>query len=58
MAAKILEVGINRIWIDPTESSEVSLANSRLGVKKLIKNGIIRKRKVVVHSRFRARAHA
>jgi large subunit ribosomal protein L19e len=57
LAASILRVGQNRVWIDPTEGNEVSLANSRLSVRKLIKNGVIRKRKVVVHSRFQARAH-
>ena len=28
LAASVLKVGINRLWLDPNEANEISLANS------------------------------
>ena len=42
LAADILKVGVNRIWIDPERIDEVSGAITRDGVKQLIKDGAIR----------------
>ncbi|MCC6017449.1 MAG: 50S ribosomal protein L19e [archaeon YNP-WB-040] len=44
MAAEILKVGENRVWINPEEIERVSEAITREDVKSLIKEGIIKKR--------------
>jgi large subunit ribosomal protein L19e len=41
--------------MDPNESSEIGLANSRRSVRKLIKDGLIIKKPVAIHSRARVR---
>jgi len=43
--------------LDPNEINEISMANSRQNVRKLIKDGFIFKKPAVVHSRARVRAH-
>jgi large subunit ribosomal protein L19e len=57
LAASVLKVGKRRVWIDPNEANEVSLANSRKHVRKLVKDGLIMRKPQVVHSRVRAQAH-
>ena len=57
LAASVLKCGKNRVWIDPNEASEVGLANSRRAIRKLNRDGIILKRKVAMHSRFRVRRY-
>ena len=42
IAAKILKCGINRIWIDPT-NSKVKQAITRRDIRRFIKEGIIKK---------------
>lgn len=42
LAASILKVGLNRVWIDPEQIEEVSKAITREGVKQLINNGAIK----------------
>jgi large subunit ribosomal protein L19e len=42
LAASILKVGVNRVWIDPDEIEEVSRAITRDGIKQLIDQGIIK----------------
>ena len=42
LAASILKVGLNRVWIDPEQIDEVSKAITREGVKQLINNGAIK----------------
>jgi large subunit ribosomal protein L19e len=42
LAADILKIGINRVWIDPDGAEEVSKAITREGVKLLVDNGVIR----------------
>ena len=42
LAASILKVGLNRVWIDPERMEEVSMAITREGVKQLINNGAIK----------------
>eukprot|EP00276_Gloeochaete_wittrockiana_P014175 CAMPEP_0184335554 /NCGR_PEP_ID=MMETSP1089-20130417/4099_1 /TAXON_ID=38269 ORGANISM="Gloeochaete wittrockiana, Strain SAG46.84" /NCGR_SAMPLE_ID=MMETSP1089 /ASSEMBLY_ACC=CAM_ASM_000445 /LENGTH=177 /DNA_ID=CAMNT_0026660269 /DNA_START=36 /DNA_END=569 /DNA_ORIENTATION=+ len=54
LASSILKCGKRRVWIDPNESSEISLANSREEVRKLIRDGFVLKKPVQVHSRARA----
>ena len=47
--------GKGRIWLDPNEASDIALANSRQAVRKLIKDGLIIKKPVAIHSRARVR---
>jgi large subunit ribosomal protein L19e len=42
LAASILKVGVNRVWIDPEEIEEVSRAITRDSVRQLIDQGIIK----------------
>jgi large subunit ribosomal protein L19e len=42
LAADILKVGVNRVWIDPEQVDEVSRAITRESVKQLIDNKVIR----------------
>merc|ERR1719215_1900902 len=44
-------------WLDPNENQNISNANSRHQVRRLIKDGLIIKKPTVVHSRARARAN-
>jgi len=44
LAAEILKVGINRVWIDPERVEEVSTAITRESIKQLIKDGAIKPR--------------
>jgi large subunit ribosomal protein L19e len=55
LAAKILGVGVNRVWIDPAKAAEVSTAISREDVYRLIRQGAIEARPVRGVSRARAR---
>lgn len=55
LAASIKKCGVNKIWLDPNESSEIKMANSRFNVRKLIKDGLIIKKPQVIHSRDRVR---
>ena len=57
LAASVLDCGKKRLWLDPNESNEISLANSRASIRKLIKDGLIIRRNIAIHSRARARAH-
>mmetsp|Transcript_39097 Transcript_39097/g.108615 ORF Transcript_39097/g.108615 Transcript_39097/m.108615 type:complete len:196 (+) Transcript_39097:45-632(+) len=54
LAASVLKCGQRKIWLDPNEVSEISMANSRQNVRKLVKDGLIIKKPPVVHSRSRA----
>merc|ERR1712000_719474 len=58
LAASVVGCGKRKIWLDPNETSEISNANSRQTVRKLIKNGLIIRKPAVVHSRSRARRYA
>ena len=57
LAASVLKCGKKKVWIDPNETSEVGLANSRQNIRKLIKDGLIFKKPQVVHSRSRHARH-
>ena len=46
LAASILKVGKQRVWLDPNEVNEISLANSRKAVRKLIKDNFVFKKKI------------
>jgi len=55
LASSILKCGRKKVWLDPNEPNEISMANSRQNIRKLIKDGFIIKKPVVVHSRARVR---
>ena len=53
LASSVLKCGRRKIWLDPNESNEIALANSRRNISKLYKDGLIMKKPAVVHSRAR-----
>ena len=53
LAASVLKCGKRRVWLDPNEVNEISLANSRQNVRKLIKDGFIIRKPERIHSRAR-----
>merc|ERR1711967_6265 len=55
LAASVKKCGKGRIWLDPNEVSEISMANSRFNIRKLIKDGLINRKPVKMHSRARVR---
>jgi large subunit ribosomal protein L19e len=57
LAASVLKVGKKRVWIDPNETAEVALANSRKNIRKLFKDGLIMRRQVHMHSHSRVQAY-
>merc|ERR1712033_23151 len=58
LASKVLKCGKNKIWLDPNEINEIANANSRQNIRKLIKDGLIIRKPVKVHSRARVRKNA
>merc|ERR1719335_1768453 len=56
LAASVMKCGKRRVWLDAAEAKEISAQNSRSGIHKLIKNGLIVKKKVTVHSKARHQA--
>merc|ERR1712206_14519 len=55
LAASVLNCGKRKIWLDPNEVNEISMANSRLNIRKLAKDGLVIKKPVKVHSRYSVR---
>ncbi|MHA1314962.1 MAG: 50S ribosomal protein L19e [Candidatus Helarchaeota archaeon] len=55
MAARVLKVGVNRVWIDPERDEEVAMAITRNDIRGLINDGAIKKRYKRGVSRARAR---
>ncbi|XP_070501890.1 large ribosomal subunit protein eL19 [Chironomus tepperi] len=55
LAASVMKCGKKKVWLDPNETNEIGNTNSRQNIRKLIKDGLIIKKPVVVHSRFRVR---
>ncbi|KAK0521808.1 60S ribosomal protein L19B [Tilletia horrida] len=56
LAASVLGVGKRAVWLDPAEQSDISNANSRANIRKLIKDGSIIVSKGQGASRARTRA--
>merc|ERR1719247_1154614 len=54
LAASVLKCGKRKIWLDPNEVNEISMANSRQNIRKLVKDGFVIKKPTVIHSRSRA----
>jgi large subunit ribosomal protein L19e len=57
LAASVLNCGKGKVWLDPNEISEISMANSRKNIRKLVADGFVLKKPPTMHSRARARAH-
>lgn len=55
LAARILKIGVNRVWIDPEREEDVAMAITRNDVRNLIHEGAIKKRYDQGVSRARAR---
>ncbi|KAI8872597.1 hypothetical protein GQ42DRAFT_161183 [Ramicandelaber brevisporus] len=55
LAASILKCGKRKVWIDPSEVSEVNNAHSRAEIRKVINRGLILKQADKAVSRFRVR---
>ena len=58
LAAAVLKCGKRKIWLDPTETNEISNANSRQNIRKLVKDGLIIRKPEASASRFRVRVLA
>jgi large subunit ribosomal protein L19e len=58
LASAVLKCGRNKVWLDPNETSEISNANSRQSVRRLVSDGLIIRKPVAVHSRSRTRKNA
>ncbi|KAL7672063.1 hypothetical protein ACOME3_006961 [Neoechinorhynchus agilis] len=58
LAQAVMGCGKKRIWFDPNETAEISNAASRQSIRRLIKDGLIIKKPIAVHSRYRARRRA
>ncbi|KAL8663320.1 MAG: hypothetical protein Q9202_003956 [Teloschistes flavicans] len=55
LAASVVGCGKRKIWLDPNEVNEISNANSRQTIRKLVSDGLIIRKPVTMHSRARAR---
>ncbi|KAL7273613.1 60S ribosomal protein L19B [Rhizina undulata] len=50
-----MDCGQRKVWLDPNEMSEISNANSRQTIRKLVSDGLIIKKPNTMHSRSRTR---
>ncbi|KAL6041301.1 60S ribosomal protein L19 [Balamuthia mandrillaris] len=55
LAASVMKCGKRKIWLDPNEVNEISMANSRQAVRKLVKDGYVIRKPQAIHSRARVR---
>jgi len=55
LAASVMKCGKRKIWLDPNEINEISMANSRQAIRKLVKDGYVIRKPPQVHSRARCR---
>jgi large subunit ribosomal protein L19e len=55
LAASVMKCGKRKIWLDPNEINEISMANSRQAIRKLVKDGYVIKKPQKMHSRARHR---
>eukprot|EP00744_Colponema_vietnamica_P000302 GILI01000542.1.p2 GENE.GILI01000542.1~~GILI01000542.1.p2 ORF type:complete len:202 (+),score=66.52 GILI01000542.1:38-607(+) len=56
LSASVMGCGKKKVWLDPTEMTELGTANSRQNIRRFIKNGLIIKRPSSNVSRSRLRA--
>jgi len=55
MAAQILKVGENKIWLDPEQTEKITESMTKEDIRGLIGSGVIKVSKKAGHSRGRAR---
>jgi large subunit ribosomal protein L19e len=55
LAASVLKVGVNRVWIDPDGAEEVEAVITRQEIRKLVNDGIIKALPIGRSSRGRIR---
>ena len=55
LASSVLLCGKKKVWLDPNETKEITNANSRQQIRKLMKDGLIIRKPVMVHSQARCR---
>lgn len=55
MAAEVMDIGKNRVWIDPDRVNDIEEAITKQDIRNLIESGVIKKRKVKGTSKGRAR---
>ena len=55
LAAQVLKIGRNRVWIDPERTEDVETAMTRDEIRRLIHEGVIKSLPVTGISRARAR---
>uniref|UniRef100_A0A2I3RA57 Ribosomal protein L19 n=1 Tax=Pan troglodytes TaxID=9598 RepID=A0A2I3RA57_PANTR len=53
LASRVLPCGKKKVWLDPNETNEISNANSRQQIWKLIKDGLMIRKPMTVHSQAR-----
>jgi len=58
LASSVLKCGKKKVWLDPNETNEISNANSRQNIRRLVKDGLIIRKPVAVHWRARTRKNA
>ncbi|KAI9787579.1 MAG: hypothetical protein M1839_000110 [Geoglossum umbratile] len=58
LAASVIGCGKRKIWLDPNEVNEISNANSRQTIRKLVSDGLIIRKPTTMHSRARTRSLA
>ncbi|KAI5066802.1 hypothetical protein GOP47_0017330 [Adiantum capillus-veneris] len=49
----MLECGKRKVWLDPNEVNEISMANSWKNIRKLVKDGFLIRKPTRIHSRAR-----
>jgi large subunit ribosomal protein L19e len=54
LAAQLMKVGANRVWIDPERTEDVEVAITRSEIRRLVHEGIIRRSQAKGVSRARA----
>nr|AKQ01213.1 50S ribosomal protein L19E, large subunit ribosomal protein L19e [uncultured euryarchaeote Rifle_16ft_4_minimus_1523] len=55
LAAEVMSIGVNRVWLDPEASKDIAAALTREDIRKLIEEGKVDKREIKGISRGRAR---
>ncbi|HEY9245726.1 MAG TPA: 50S ribosomal protein L19e [Candidatus Methanoperedens sp.] len=55
LASEVLDIGINRVWLDPEASKDIAAALTREDIRKLIEEGKVDKRSKKGVSRGRTR---
>jgi len=58
LAASVLNIGVNRVWIDQDRAEDIEAAITRQEIRKLVKEGAIRASPLKSVSRGRAREKA